>query len=247
MTTTFIKPDINESQLSLALSLYDGFTGAQQLVGNISVSLSSEITSPLSSPLLFQPTWQTPIRKSPEATFLFFGLLTGEYVAQVRSNLNLANLMPAYYLPTDISISVADLPVTVPAENPIWPAYPDITLADSTKALSDPAQNPAYRAQRLAATLQPSTAYPFPAGSTLVRGTVFANGNPFLGATVNTGTEEQQYVTGDDGEFVLFFKQISGLGETITLQATHAHHPAVSQSTVVHRGMTVTINIVMAP
>jgi hypothetical protein len=247
MATTLIKPDVNESQLSLALLLYDGFTGAQQLVGKISVSLSSEITSPLSSPLLFQQTWQTPIWKSPEATYLFFGLLTGEYIAQVGSNENLPSLMPPYYLPADISVSVADLPVTVPAENPIWPAYPDVTLADSTKALSDPTQSPAYRAQRLAATLQPSTAYPFPAGSTLVRGTVFAHGNPLLGATVNTGTEDQQYVTGDDGEFVLFFKQVSGLGETITLQATHALHPAVPQSIVVHRGMTVTINIVMAP
>jgi hypothetical protein len=248
MATTFIKPDVKEIQLSLALLLYDGFTGAQELIGNISVSLSSEIvTSPLSSPVLFQQTWQTPYRKTPQATYLFFGLLTGEYIAQVRSNVDLPNQMPPYYLPADVSVSVADLPVTVPVANPIWPAFPDINLADSSKPLSDPTQNPAYRAQRLAATLQPSTAYPFPIGSTLVRGTVFANGNPLAEATVQTATEGQQYLTGNDGEFVLFFTQISGLGETITLQATHALHPAVQQSTDVHRGMTVTINIVMAP
>jgi hypothetical protein len=132
-------------------------------------------------------------------------------------------------------------------QNPIWPAFPDINLADSTKPLDDPTQNPAYRAQRLAATLQPSTSYPFPAGSTLVRGTVFANGAPLAGATVQCVAEKQQYLTDEGGEFVLFFTQISGVGETITLQATHALHPTVQQNTDVHRGMTVATNIVLAP
>jgi hypothetical protein len=248
-----IEPDLAEVQLGLALMLYDGFTGAQELIGKISVSLSYEtLTSPLTSPLasppgFFQPTLNRPVRKPPQATFLFFGLLTGDYIAHVRSNMDLPEQTPPYYLPADISITVTDLPITVPVQQPIWPAFPDINLADSTKPLNDPTQNSAYRAQRLAATLQPTTAYPFPAGSTLVRGTVFANGAPLAGATVQSAAADLQYVTGEDGEFVLFFTQISGLEQTITLQATHALHPAVQQTTDVHRGMTVTTNIVMAP
>ena len=248
-----IEPDVAEVQLGLALMLYDGFTGAQELIGEISVSLSYEtLTSPLTSPLasppdFFQPTLNKPIRKPPLATFLFFGLLTGDYIAQVRSNNDSPGQTPPFYLPADISITVSDLPITVPVQPPIWPAFPDIKLADSTKPLNDPTQNAAYRAQRLAATLQPTTAYPFPVGSTLVRGTVFANGVALAGATVQSPAADLQYVTGADGGFVLFFTQISGVQQPITLQATHALHPAVSQSTDVHRGMTVTTNIVMAP
>lgn len=264
MGFTNIQPDIAQLQLSLALLLYDGFTGAQKLIGDISVSLSKTVTSPLSSPLQLQQTLQTPFRKTPQATFLFFGLLPGAYIASVRSNVDLPDQTPQYYLSTDISINVADLPVAEPVQKPIWPAFPDINLADSTKPLDDPTQPAAYRAQRLAATLQPSTAYPFPAGSTLVRGTVLANRAPLAGATVqsvgdglqsppNSTSKVQsvgddlRYLTGDDGEFVLFFTQISGIGETITLQATHALHPTVQQNTDVHRGMTVATNIIVPP
>jgi hypothetical protein len=249
MAVISIEPDVVDLQLSFALLLFDGFTGGPELIGELSVSLSDEtVTSPPKSPLQFlQQTFQTPFRKSPQATFLFFDVLAGEYLAHVRSNVDLPDKTPPYYLPADILVNVADPPVAVPAQNPIWPAFPDINLADSSKPLDDPTQNPAYRTQRLAATLQPSTAYPFPAGSTLVRGTVFANGAPLAGATVQSAAAELQYLTGQDGEYVLFFTQISGVGETITLQATHALHPAVHQNTDVHRGMTVTMNIVVAP
>jgi hypothetical protein len=243
------EPDVFDLQLSLALFLFDGFTGGPELVGSISVSLSGEtVTSPPNSPLQYlQQTFPAPFRKSPQAIYLFFDLLTGEYLARVRSNADSPDQAPPYYLPADISINVADLPVAVPAQNPIWPAFPDLNLADSSKPLDDPTQNPAYRTQRLAATLKPSTAYPFPGGSTLVRGTIFANGAPLAEATVQSAVAELQYLTDQDGEYVLFFTQISGVGETITLQATHALHPAVQQNTDVHRGMTVTMNIVMAP
>jgi len=249
MAVISIEPDVVDLQLSFALLLFDGFTGGPELIGELSVSLSGEtVTSPPKSPLQFlQQTFQTPFRKSPQATFLFFDVLAGEYLAHVRSNVDLPDKTPPYYLPADILVNVADPPVAVPAQNRIWPAFPDINLADSSKPLDDPTQNLAYRTQRLAATLQPSTAYPFPAGSTLLRGTVFANGAPLPGATVQSSAAELQYLTGQDGEYVLFFTQISGVGETITLQATHALHPAVQQNTDVHRGMTVTINIVMAP
>ena len=248
-----IEPDVSEVQLRLALMLYDGFTGGQELVGEITISLSYEpLTSPLSSPLnsplpSFELAVKPPYRKGPQAVFLYFGLLTGEYIAHVRSNLDSPQQTPPYYLPADISITVAELPVTNPVQQPIWPAFPDINLADNTKPLDDPTQNPAYRAQRLAATLQPSTAYPFPPDSTLVRGTVYANGTPLAGATVQSSAAESPYVTTADGGFVLFFTQLNGLDQTVTLQATHALHPAVQQNIDVHRGMTVTTNIVMAP
>lgn len=248
-----IEPDVSETQLSLALMLYDGFTGGQQLVGDISISLSYEpLTSPLSSPLnsppqSFQPALQRPYRKAPQAVFLYFGLLTGDYIAQVRSNLGSPQQAPPYYLTADISITVANISVSVPVQGAVWPAFPDIKLADSTKPLDDPTQNPAYRAQRAAATLQPSTAYPFPAGSTLVRGTVYASGTPLAGATVQSSAAELPYLTAADGGFVLFFTQLSGLDQTVTLQATHALHPAVQENIDVHRGMTVTTSIIMAP
>ena len=102
--------------------LYDGFTGGQELVGDISISLSYEpLTSPLSSPLnsppqSFQPALQRPYRKAPQAVFLYFGLLTGDYIAQVRSNLGSPQQTPPYYLTADISITVADISVSVPVE-----------------------------------------------------------------------------------------------------------------------------------
>jgi hypothetical protein len=248
MVSAIIAPDISELQLSLALLLYDGFTDAQELIGSISISLENQASSPLSSPLqIFRQPSQTPFQKAPQATYLFFGLVPGAYIAQIRSNVDLPDRTPPYYLPTDVSVNVTDLPSAVLDQKGIWPAFPDITLADSTKPLDDPTQSPAYRAQRLAATLQPSTAYPFPSDATLVRGAVFANGAPLAGAMVSRVSDDLRYLTADDGEFVLFFTQISGLGETITLQATHELHPTVQQKTDVHRGMTVATNIIMAP
>src|SRR5262245_60147277 len=137
MAFATIEPDLEESQLSLALLLYDGFTGAQELIGNISVSLSyGTLTSPLTSPpVLFQQTLKKPYPKAPKATFLFFGLLTGEYIAHIRSNVDLPDQTPPYYLPTDILISVTDIPSDVPVQKPVWPAFPDVNLADSTKPL----------------------------------------------------------------------------------------------------------------
>lgn len=253
MASTSTQPDVSELQLSLAVLLYDGFTGAPELIGNISVSLVNEMfasplhEAPSSPPTAGQKTPRETFRKTPETTFLFFGLSPGAYILQVRSNDASPDQTPPYYLPADIPVNVIDIPVMVTAQKPIWPAFPDINLADSTKPLTDPTQPEAYRAERRAAALQPSTAYPFPAGSTLVRGTVFANGAPLTGAKVQKVGDDLSYPTGDDGGFVLFLNQLSGIGETITLQATHALHPTVQQKIDAHRGMTVATNIVMAP
>ncbi|MBV8282814.1 MAG: hypothetical protein JO347_12250 [Candidatus Eremiobacteraeota bacterium] len=216
--------------MAFALLLFDRFTGLQQLVGRIAVSLAGK---PSAGPFV-------PFEKTPESTFLFFGLPPGNYTIQVQSNDETTQGLPPYYLPVQV-------PVTLPTPNPLWPAFPDVTLADQTKQLDDPTQPLAYREQHQQATLQPSTAYPFPAGSTLVRGTVLLNKTPLAGATVQKVGDDLQYPTGSDGEFALFFTQISGAGQTITLQAKHALHPTVQQEVKVHRGMTVATNIIMAP
>jgi hypothetical protein len=230
-------PDIHELKLDFgfALLLYDGFTRSQQLVGQITVRLKDKPT--------IKPF--TPFEKTAEATFLFFGLPPGDYTVQVRSNERTPEARPAYYLP-------ADIPITIPMPHVLWPAFPDITLADQDKLPDDPGQPAAYRAQRKAATLQPSTAYPFPAGATLVRGKVLAAGVPLLDAVVTdsnqlnyqTGT----YRTGSDGEFVLFFENVSGaIDTTITLLATHEARPNKRTDVKVRRGITAVTNIEMAP
>lgn len=253
MAFATVEPDVNELRLSLALMLYDGFTGAQELVGDIAVSVFNEMLespiqeTPSSPPLASQLVRQWMFRKTPAATFLFFGLAPATYTLEVSSNRASPNQAPPYYLPAEISVTVTDLPIVTVAQKPVWPAFPDINLADQTKPLDDPTQPEAYRVQRQAATLQPTTAYPFPIGSTLVRGTVFVNGLPLAGAKVQRLGDDLSYLTGGDGGFVLFFADISGIGATITLQATHALHPPVQQKTDVHRGMTVATNIVMAP
>jgi hypothetical protein len=246
MPASVSEPEVSELQLSLALLLYDGFTGAHQLIGDISVSIINEI---LTSPPVADPVMrQWMFQKTPDATFLFFGLSPGAFTLRVRSNEASPDQIPPYYLPVDLSVGVPDPPMqNGPLQKPVWPAFPDIKLADLTKPLDDPTQPEAYRVQRQAATLQPSAAYPFPAGSTLARGTVFANGAPLAEAKVQRIGDHLSYTTGDDGGFVLYLNQISGIGETITLQATHALHPTVQQKTEVHRGMTVATNIVMAP
>jgi hypothetical protein len=58
--------------------------------------------------------------------------------------------------------------------------------------------------------------------------------------------DDLQYTTGEDGQFVLFFTQISGVGEAINLQAMHALHSTVEQAVTVSRGMTASTNFVMA-
>jgi hypothetical protein len=249
MAFATIEPDISELQLSLALLLYDGFTGTQELIGDITVSvldetLSSPMQTPSSPPLTGQAARQWMLRKA--ATFLLFGLAPGAYTLEVRSNSASPDETPPYYLPANISVDVTVVPVVVPTQKPLWSAFPDINLADQTKPLDDPTQPEAYRVQRRAATLQPTTAYPFPAGSTLVRGTVFANGLPLSGAEVQRIGDDLSYPTGNDGGFVLFLTDINGTGATTTLKATHALHPPVQQKIEVHRGMTVATNIIMA-
>jgi IPT/TIG domain len=166
-------PDVFTVQPSLVLLLWDEFTGTNMLAGDVTVEISN--TNP-------------PLQNAPAAQFVFANLANGSYTVNVQSTPD-----QPYYLPVNI-------PVTLPFERPedslwnpqpVWPGYPDIVLADPNKTLTDPGQTPAYLGQRTLATLAPTTAYPFPAGATLVRGAVTAAGVALSGALVTTAPVAQ--------------------------------------------------------
>lgn len=229
-----LERDTRELRLAVGLFLLDAFTDAPELAGEITVSLASD------------PNIK-PFQKIPGAGFFFFDLPDGNYNLQVRSN---PERERPYYFPVDI-------PVTVPMPHLAWPVFPDAELANAGLPLNHPDQSAPYRNQRATATLQPTTRYPFPAGATLVRGTVLdASGAELPAATVTAildfqddppRSEVRSYQTAVDGGFVLFFKQMGGTGSEITLSATHPNHPPQNVPINVHRGMTVATDIIMAP
>jgi hypothetical protein len=239
--------DSRELKLAFALLLRDRFTRSPALLGKVIVRFAGQ---PEVAPFV-------PFQKSSEAAFLFFDLPAGDYTLQVRSD----ELTP-YYVDAEIPDDGTQITLPIPdpvAPDPVWPAFPDLLLADRSIPLDDPAQPAAYRTQYLAASLRPSTAYPFPDGTTLVRGRVLAGATPLPDATVKLVNvpdlpgprvrreKDQQYRTGEDGEFVLFFPEVIGASETFTLRASHPTRPDVDQDVEVLRGMTVATNIVMAP
>jgi hypothetical protein len=214
VTTFSEKRQLN---LALALSLFDQFTRKRALLGKVKVSVAGK--PPVKPFVAYQ--------KEAGATFLFFDLPDGAYTFEIRSE-----GQTPYYVARDINI-------TLPMPDPLWPAFPNVKLADEDLPLDDPAQPPPYRAQHLEATLEPATTYPFPEGSTLVRGTVRSGPDPLAEATVQPLGEDFQYLTGESGEYVLFFPGINGPQQTVTLRATHASHPLVDGNVEVRRGMTV--------
>jgi hypothetical protein len=234
-------------QLAFALLLRDRFAQSSSLLGKVTVRC---VGRPEVAPF-------APFLKSAEGAFLFFDLPAGNYTFQVRSD----ELTP-YYLDTDIPDDGTQITLPIPGPvppDPIWPAFPNLLLANRSIPLDDPAQPAAYRTQYLAASLRPTTAYPFPDGTTLARGRVLAGTAPLPGATVGLVNvpdlpgsrprreKDQQYRTREDGEFVLFFPEVVGANETFTLRASHSARPDVDRNVEVRRGMTVATNIVMAP
>jgi hypothetical protein len=165
-------PDVSEFKPSLVLLLWDGFTGANVLAGDVVVKIGKP----------------NPLFQITGAEFVFCDLADGSYTVHVESTLD-----EPYYVSVDIPIT---LPFPRPAGAlwdpvPVWPGYPDIVLADPDKMLSDPGQTAAYLGQRSLATLSPTTAYPFPVGATLARGLVSAAGVPLSGALVTTSVLSQ--------------------------------------------------------
>src|SRR4051812_36761657 len=151
-----------------------------------------------------------PVFKRTAGTYLLFvDLPAGAHTIEVRS---------PYYQPLDIV-------VTLPMANLTWPAFPDVTLANEDVPLDSVTQPIAYRTQRTAATLLPSTRYPFPQDATLVRGTIRSGGAALAGATVTRLGDARTYVTDGAGDYVLFLTDIPGVGGSVTIQATHPSHP----------------------
>jgi hypothetical protein len=132
-------------------------------------------------------------RQGHSGRFVFPALPDGEQIITVASG-----RWTPFYRSTEIR-------VTLPMTSPTWPSFPDLARADPGLMLDDPAQPDEYRRQRAAVALAPTTAYPFTGGATLLRGTVRAAGQPVADATVSRiGGDEVPYLTGPDGEFVLF-------------------------------------------
>lgn len=159
-------PDILPFAPALVLLLRDAVTGANTLAGDVDVTIGA------AEPLIPNPN---------RAMFVFVQLANGSYVVKVRSTED-----EPYYLPLDI---VVKLPFARPskslwAQPPVWTGIPDLVLADPTKLLDDPEQTSAYQAQRAQTLLLPATSYPFPAGSTLVRGLITGAGAPLSGALI---------------------------------------------------------------
>jgi hypothetical protein len=204
-----------------AVQLYDGFTGQQQLAGQVIVSIAG---------------LKPPVAKTDSATFVFLNITPGTYSISVQSAVR-----TPYYQPVLIT-------VTLPLSDPVWQAYPDLSLADPTKPINDPGQPAAYRAQLALATLAPTPQYPFPPDATLVRGTVLAGGQPLQGATVDRVGDTTSTSSDANGEFVLFFDDVSGMGQPATISATHPLYPSpVLVPVTLQRGTTVSIQMVMTP
>jgi hypothetical protein len=214
-------PETRETTLQFALQLLDGVSNSGELRGDVTV------TSGTSGPI-------DGTQVNSSGTFLFYDLKPGAQTLAVTSG-----PYTPYYLPAKIN-------VTVPMPNALWPAFPDVTLADPTLLLSDPGQTPAYKAQRQQATLLPTNQYPFYPGTTLIRGTVLHGGVPVAAATVQEASgADLAYTTGADGQFVIFLSNPPGIPQQVTLNATAAGLPAGSGTVTVIRGLTVSVTINM--
>lgn len=235
MTLEVVFTEPRQVTLRVALFFFDGVTGRSQLVG-LYGSREQEIedqavaVDPIGEARLARHTTVrvanstlVPRRREGDACFLFFDLPDGLHTFQVRS---------PYYAPLDVSL-------TLPRPDPKWPAFPDVTLANEDLPLDSPSQPAAYRAQRAAVTLQPSVRYPFARGSTLVRGTVRTGGQPLEGAEVRRQGDPSASLTDANGEYVLFFDDIGGQGETVTIEASHPLHASVNAPVPLVRGLTV--------
>jgi hypothetical protein len=242
-----LNPDVREQKLVFALMLLDRFTETNEPLGKLTVRIASQ---PFKPPFV-------PVQQPGQASFFFFDLPPDAYTLQVRSNKGgkvddakpPQEDEPPYYLSEPAYYFAVDIPVVIPPANGQWPAFPNLLLADQTKPLDDPTQPAAFRDQRSRATLQPTTSYPFPTGASLLRGRVLASGNPLANARVRRIdiSDGLEYRTGADGYYVLFFKNVKGASEQITVRASQVFQPDTDQPVTVRRGMTVTQNIVMAP
>jgi hypothetical protein len=210
--------------LQFALLLRDGFADSDELLGVVTVT-GGNISGQ---------------RKDSTGTFLFYDLKPGAQQVAVSSDPD-----TPYYLPAKVGIQipVPDPPPPMPF---LWPAFPDIRLADPNLLLGDAGQKAAYKTQRAAASLSPSISYPFPEGATLIRGRVTHAGGPLMGASVQqAGSADPGYVTDSEGEFVLYWRDAPATPKAVTLDLKAAGLPDKSAAVTVMRGLTVSTTVDM--
>ena len=108
-------------------------------------------------------------------------------------------------------------------------------------------------------TLKPTPAYPFPRGATLIRGIIQdTDGKPVSGATVEVIGKEIENKTTEEGEFVLYFKNLTeddiikvGGGRYVRrnnsrrlmVKASHPDYRSKIKRTEVEEGKTVSLYI----
>jgi hypothetical protein len=207
-----------QTKLQFALILRDGFADSENLLGNVEVTAGGIKGE----------------RKESSGIFLFYSLKQGANVLQIRSSED-----TPYYLARSVDVAI-------PLPSAVWPAFPDITVADPNLPLGDPGQKPVYKSQRAEATLLPTPSYPFPEGTTLIRGVVRYAGQLLADATVQqAGSSAPAYKTGKDGQFVIFIENAPSIPRSMVLNAKHAGFPDANPSVTVMRGLTVSVTIDM--
>jgi hypothetical protein len=206
----------NETRLIFALLLRDRITFSTHLLGDVSVTAGGRIGQ----------------RKNSSGTFLFFDLPNGPVDFSIRSGRD-----TPYYLPADVT-------VTLPPSSALWPAFPDIALADPALMLSDPAQPAPFRTQFLQACLSPSPAYPFEPTATLLRGVVLHASAPVAGAIVSDlAGNAPAALTGADGQFALAFPAPATSPVNVTVRAHSAGNPDVDTAVSIRRAATTAVQI----
>ena len=119
--------------------------------------------------------------------YVFINLEDGEYTVRIESEYYHTKEFTVI-LPSDSSPPGG----TIPSDDE------DLALQDYNSVLV------------VTATLRPKTTYPFPSGSSLIRGIVFDGDNsPLSGATVSVVGKEIKNVTTEAGEFVLYFTKLT--------------------------------------
>ena len=132
------------------------------------------------------------------------GVVGGDPVGDVRVRVEESDERPirnrsGYYLFFDLPQE----PVTVTVDG--GDRYRDA----STTVTLDPAAADTHDAgEAVEVSLEPTPAYPFPAGLTRVRGTLLDGETPVGGATVGVTDHPQTVTTTDAGEFVYYFDAV---------------------------------------
>lgn len=95
--------------------------------------------------------------------------------------------------------------------------------------------------------LQPNTSYPFPEGTTLLRGILLdENNTPIAKAAVNDQKSDQSTLSNDNGKFVLFFKEVIEDEITVDLEIIKEGYKVEKPKYTIQKGKTKTVSITLS-